>query len=43
MKWVINNRDEAVSIGKTAAEMIERNFSSRDFGKKYFQYYKDIL
>ena len=43
MRWIIDNPGQVESIGKTAADMIERNFSSRDFGKKYFQYYKDIL
>ena len=43
MKWAIDNSDQIEVIGKVAAEMIGTNFSSRDFGKKYFEYYRDIL
>ena len=43
MKWAIDNREQIEIIGKTAAQMIELNFSSRDFGKKYFEYYEDVL
>ena len=43
MKWAIENSSEVSAIGKTAREMIETNFSSRDFGRKYAEYYKEIL
>ena len=43
MRWVINDPDSITTIGKAARENMEINFSSKDFGKKYFEYYKDIL
>jgi len=43
MKWATENKDQVATIGNTAAEMIGLNFSSRDFGKKYAEYYKEIL
>jgi len=42
MKWVINNPEKIEMIGKKAAEMIAMNFSSKDFGKKYFEFYKEV-
>jgi glycosyltransferase involved in cell wall biosynthesis len=43
MKWIIENPGQITIIGKAARENIQMNFSSRDFGKKYFELYKEIL
>ncbi len=43
MKWIIENPSQIKTIGKAARENMELNFSSKDFGEKYFEYYKEIL
>ena len=43
MKWAIDHTAQVETIGKKAAENMKMNFSNRDFGKKYFEYYKEIL
>jgi glycosyltransferase involved in cell wall biosynthesis len=43
MKWVIEHPDQITSIGKKAAENMQMNFSSKDFGKKYFEFYNEIV
>ncbi len=42
MKWAIDHPGEAKTIGKKAAENMQMNFSSVDFGKKYFEFYKEM-
>ena len=42
MKWVIEHPDQAEAMGKKAAENMQMNFSSIDFGKKYFEFYKEM-
>lgn len=42
MKWTIEHPDQIGVIGKQAAENMEMNFSSKDFGKKYFEFYKEM-
>ncbi len=43
MTWALDNREEVARIGKQASAMMAADFSSRDFGKKYVDYYKQIL
>ena len=43
MKWAIEHPELAETIGKKASEHMRMNFSSRDFGKKYVEFYKEIL
>lgn len=43
MKWIIQHPDQVEIIGKKAAEHMQVNFSSKDFGKKYFEYYRQIV
>ena len=42
MKWAIDHTAEVETIGKKAAENMRINFSSVDFGKKYFEFYKEM-
>lgn len=43
MKWVIEHPEQITIIGKRAAENMQMNFSSREFGKKYVEFYKEIV
>ena len=43
MKWALENREEASGIAKKASAMVAAGFSSKDFGKKYVEFYKQIL
>ncbi|MEO7766818.1 MAG: glycosyltransferase family 4 protein [Ferruginibacter sp.] len=43
MKWIIENPPYISIIGQQALENIRNHFSNKDFGKKYFEYYKQIL
>ncbi len=42
MKWVIEHPDQIVGIGKQAVENMRMNFSSKDFGKKYAEFYQEM-
>lgn len=43
LKWAIENPIQAKAIGKQAAENMKEHFSSREFGKKYADYYNSIV
>lgn len=43
MKWAMEHSDQITTIGKQAAQNMQMNFSSIDFGKKYFEFYKEIV
>lgn len=43
MKWVIEHPDQIATMGKKAVENIQMNFSSKDFGKKYVEFYQEMI
>ncbi|MEP7164092.1 MAG: glycosyltransferase family 4 protein [Ferruginibacter sp.] len=42
MKWVIQHPEQVEVIRDNAAKHMQANFSSRDFGKKYFEFYTEM-
>ncbi len=43
MKWAMLHQEQCSAIGNKASELIRRDFSSSEFGKKYTGYYMEIL
>lgn len=43
MKWAIEHPEQIAIIGKLALENMQMNFSSKDFGKKYVEFYQEMI